>query len=114
MNIVRAARRILDLRKISPVPESEWDDARRGFADLLSRSSDAEQLQTALDMDADQLLLPVDLKTAMYERLLQLNERGPATLREYAWHLRLYGPDWDDTAEVLIAEARQSDPDAMQ
>jgi hypothetical protein len=70
---------------------------------------DPEHLQIALDQDLDELLLPPELKNAAYERLLALNGRNPATLREYAWHLQLYGPDWDDKAEALVAEAERAD-----
>lgn len=59
-DIIQATRRILDLRSVSTAPLAEWDDARRDFADLLSLSTDPAQLQAALDMDADHLLLPVN------------------------------------------------------
>lgn len=79
------------------------------FTDALRTEVDAGLLQVALDEDGDALLLPPELKSALYERLLALNGRAPATLREYAWHLQLYGPDRDGEAEALIAEAERTD-----
>lgn len=77
--------------------------------DALRVGADPGQLRNSLDQDRDALLLPPELKSAAYERPLALNGRHPATLREYAWHLQLYGPDRDDEAAALVAEAERAD-----
>lgn len=103
--IVHAAQRVLALRRLQSPPEAEWERACASLESAISTTRNAEQLRAGLDQDLEDLLLPSELKSAMYERLLVLDGRNPATLREYAWHLQLYGPDKDEEAELLVAEA---------
>jgi hypothetical protein len=108
-DLTGATRRILRLRQASSVSETEWELSCEEFRRAVSGTSSTEQLKALLDRDADELLLPPYLKNAVYERLLVLDGRSPATLREYAWHLQLYGPDRDEEAETLLAEAERVD-----
>jgi hypothetical protein len=107
--LVEAAQKILAIRRRSSATEADLNRAMDAFMDALRAEGDAGQLRIALDQDRDALLLPPELKSAAYERLLALNRRQPATLREYAWHLQFYGPDQDDEAEALMAEAERAD-----
>lgn len=102
-----AAQRVLALRRMPSVPEAEWERARGAFRSAVSAAKGIEPLRAVLDRDAEALLLPPGLKCAVYERLLDLDGRSPSTLREYAWHLRLYGPDRDEEADLLMDEARR-------
>lgn len=106
-DLTAATRRILWLRQSLLVSETEWELACEDFRGAVSRTSNTEQLQAVLNRDANELLLPPELKNTVYERLLVLDGRSPATLREYAWHLQLYGPDRDEEAETLLAEAER-------
>jgi hypothetical protein len=107
--LVQATRELLALRRRSSPTEADLGRAMDAFMDALRTEGDAGQLRSALDEDADALLLPPELKSALYVRLLAMDGRRPATLREYAWHLRFWGPDRDDEAEALMVEAERSD-----
>lgn len=107
--LLQATRDLLRIRRTGSAGEAELDRAGAVFLDAVRATADSGELRDALDLDSDRLLLPPDLKNVAYERLLQLNGRDPATLREYAWHLRIYGPDWDDRADALVAEADRAD-----
>jgi hypothetical protein len=105
MEVTAAARALLALRD-QTVAESDWEH-RRNELRLAIRSSDAaDDLRATLELDSSDLL-PVDLKSEIYERLLAVGGRVADTLRRYAWHLQLHGPEWDDKAETLLAEAEQ-------
>lgn len=107
-DVQEAMQRVLALRQRSSVAEGEWQSASGQFLTAVGRTDSTAQLQAVLDQDVEELLLPPELKDAVYERLLALDGRSPATLREYAWHMQLYGPDRDEEAERLMAEAERS------
>lgn len=109
-SLAQATRDLLALRRRASTGEAELDRAARVFLDALAATADASEVRPALDEDAGVLLLLPALKDAAYERLLELVGRDPAILREYAWHLWLYGPDRDADADALLAEADRADP----
>lgn len=81
------------------------------FLHAVRATGEPGELRRALELDRETLLLPPEPKNEAYERLLELIGRDPATLREYAMHLLLHGPDWDEKADAILAEARGEDPD---
>jgi hypothetical protein len=103
MSFTTAAHDILELRR-RPSDESAWNKAREAFQDELSSCQEPDEVRKALESDLNNEL-PVDLKSEAYELLLSLDGRSPETLRRYAWHLQLHGPDWDDLAEAMLSEA---------
>jgi hypothetical protein len=49
--------------------------------------------------------LPVDVSNTVFEKYVELESNDPAVLREYAYHLKTHGPDWDQKAEELLERA---------
>lgn len=108
-DFIQAMQRVVDARRRRFASPSDLEEAYSDFLGALARMSDPAEIAAALALDADELLLPPHLKSAAFERLLTLDGRRPRSLREYAWHLQLYGPDHDDEAAALLAEADEGE-----
>jgi hypothetical protein len=108
MQVTDAAKSLLTLRTLGHSHEANWSVRREALASAIDASNDPGDLRSSLDLDVDDLL-PIDLKTKIYERLLTVTERTPELLRRFAGHLQLHGPDWDDLARDLLAEANERD-----
>ncbi len=104
MRLTEAARALFGLQQEPGHGEELWRDARGCFAYALFSDSDEQAIREALDLDTSDTL-PVDLKRATYERLIEISDRRPEDLKNYAWYLQLHGPEWDDYARSLLKEA---------
>lgn len=94
-SILELGRRLMQSRSA--------DDSAR-FAAALARADDGTQIAALLAEDvADDL--PIADKTAAFEKLLELGLGTPALLRQFADHLWLHGPEHDDRAAGLRAQA---------
>lgn len=107
MRLEEATAALLEIRK-GEGPEKElWEKARGEFAYVLFANADEGSIRAALELDVGDVL-PVDLKRAAYERLLEAGRRSPQDLKNYAWYLQLHGPEWDTYADALLEEAEES------
>ncbi len=104
MGLEEAIAALLDLRQGAECGDEAWQAARGRFAYALFAGSDEQAIREAVALDASDTL-PVDLKRAAYERLIELSGREPRDLQSYAWYLQLHGPEWDDYARSLLDEA---------
>lgn len=84
--------------------KADYERAEKHFRDALHRVSKSEEIRAALVLDTARKL-PVQLKSPAYERLLSLDGRTPALLREYAQEMYEYGPEWTYYADTLWDEA---------
>ena len=104
MRLTEAARALLGLQQEPDHGEAIWQDARGRFAYALFSNWDEQAIREVLNLDSSDTL-PVDLKRATYERLIEISGRRPEDLKNYAWYLQLHGPEWDDYAHSLLKEA---------
>lgn len=104
MSLLKATTALLDLREQLAPPPIAWQHARSHFESSLANCGEPEEILLALDVDV-QDVLPVELKSAAFERALELGMRTADFLRAYGWHLYNHGPDWDEKARALLEEA---------
>jgi len=102
-SILEAGRQLIQLRKGRP-GAAAWRQATERFSTALRESRDGALILQLLEEDAEDDL-PIAEKTAGFERLLELGPRTPRVLRMFAHHLWFHGPESDDLAERLKAEA---------
>lgn len=88
--------------------QSDFDRAEKQFQQALGRVRKADEVRAALALDKNRLL-PVQMKSPLYERLLTLSSRTPRLLREYAQEMYDFGPDFKDYADSLWNEAKRLD-----
>lgn len=87
---------------------ADYDKVQDSFVKTLTRINKSEEIRAALALDSARML-PVQMKSPAYERLLVLNGRTPALLREYAQEMYDYGPEWQGYADMLWDEAKALD-----
>ncbi|WP_437972164.1 hypothetical protein WMF04_23980 [Sorangium sp. So ce260] len=108
MSLIDATRALLDaIRSSTATPES-LRDASQAVQQALAACEDPEQIERALALDADDDL-PIGVKSAAFERRLEIGSREPAILRQFAEHLWLHGPERDAEAAALRREADDLD-----
>lgn len=88
--------------------QSDFDRAEKQFQLALGRVRTADEIRAALALDKHRLL-PVQLKSPLYERLLIISGRSQRLLREYAQEMYDFGPDFREYADSLWDEAKQMD-----
>lgn len=90
--------------------QSDYDRAEKQFQQALGRVRQPDEIRAALALDKNRLL-PVQLKSPLYERLLTLSGRNQKLLREYAQEMYDFGEDFKDYADGLWNEAKRLDKD---
>lgn len=100
-----ATRLYLDLFR-QRARQKDYDKAERYFQEALQRTTNPKEIRAALALDKGRLL-PVQLKSPAYERLLSLSGRSPALLREYSQEMYDYGPMFKHYADMLWDEANE-------
>jgi hypothetical protein len=108
LNVVDAVAGLLATLRSSGSSAQSLADAEHDLRAALTSCTEAELLDTALELDPDDEL-PIQLKSGMFERRLSLGPRTPALLRRYAQHLWLHGPERDAEVRALRAEADAAD-----
>jgi len=88
--------------------QADYDRAEKQFQLALGRIRHPDEIRAALSLDKNRLL-PVQMKSPMYERLLTLSGRTQRLLREYAQEMYDYGPEFKDYADSLWEEAKRLD-----
>lgn len=88
--------------------QADYDKAEKMFQQALGRVRKAEEIRETLALDKNRLL-PVQMKSPLYERLLSLTGRNQPLLREYAQEMYDFGPDFKEYADSLWEEAKQMD-----
>lgn len=86
--------------------QADFDRAEKLFQQALGRVRKADDVRAALALDKHRLL-PVQMKSPLFERLLSLSGRTPRLLREYAQEMYDFGPEFKDYADSLWAEAKR-------
>jgi hypothetical protein len=104
MSLTEAGEALLRMQREGGGGMAEQRTAEEAFTAELARARDPAEIERVLAADAYDDL-PISLKSAAYERRLEIGPRTAAVLRGYADHLWLHGPDWDEKAEALKAEA---------
>jgi hypothetical protein len=84
--------------------KADYEDAEDMFRSTLQRTRSPQEIRAALALDSARKL-PVQLKSPAYERLLILQGRTPALLREYAQEMYDFGPEFIHYADTLWDEA---------
>ena len=102
-SISAIAEYLIKLNRENSIGET-WTKAQALFHEILNQTTDAKAIMQLLEADKEDDL-PISVKTAMFEKLLELNQRTPALLRMYAAHLWLHGPADDDKVFELRSEA---------
>ncbi|GAB4323209.1 MAG: hypothetical protein Kow00117_11790 [Phototrophicales bacterium] len=74
------------------------------FQKVLNNTPNPQAIRSALALDTERKL-PVQIKSPAYERLLSLEGRTIALLREYAQEMYEYGAMWTAYADRLWDEA---------
>ncbi|MCU0474496.1 MAG: hypothetical protein MUC99_00010 [Anaerolineae bacterium] len=88
---------------------TEFERAQQQFVQAVQRAQSPEDIRAALALDLRSRLLPVQMKSPAYERLLSLCGRTPDLLREYAQEMYDYGPEFQHYADQLWDEAKGMD-----
>lgn len=101
--LMDSGRRLMTLGRRATSAD-ELQRASEAFAQDLARERNPRAIITLLDEDVEDDLL-ISAKTAAYERLLELGARTPGVLRRFAEHLWFHGPESDERAAALNAEA---------
>lgn len=86
--------------------QADFDRAEKLFQQALGRVRKPDEVRSALALDKHRLL-PVQMKSPLYERLISLSGRTPRLLREYAQEMYDFGPEFKDYADSLWTEAKQ-------
>ncbi len=92
------------------VRQTEYERVQNTFLKVLTRTRNAEDIRAALALDTARNL-PVQMKSPAYERLLSLEGRFPALLREYAQEMYDFGPEFQQYADRLWDEAKALESD---
>ena len=108
LNVVDSAAQLLAMIRSSASSAQSLAQAEHELHAALTSCAEPELLENALELDASDEL-PIQLKSAMFERLLSLGPRTPSLLRRYAQHLWLHGPERDEEVRALRAEADKTD-----
>ena len=87
------------------VRQADYEKVEQAFVKALTRVRNSEDIRAALALDSARKL-PVQMKSPAYERLLVLDGRTPALLREYAQEMYDYGAEWTHYADMLWDEAK--------
>lgn len=90
--------------------EADYTRLQDHFIKVLTRTRSAEDIRAALALDTARNL-PVQMKSPAYERLLALEGRTSALLREYAQEMYDFGPAFQQYADQLWDEAKALDTD---
>lgn len=90
------------------VRAADYERLQNTFLKVLTRTRDPEDIRAALKLDTSHNL-PVQMKSPAYERLLSLEGRTPALLREYAQEMYDFGPAFQHYADQLWDEAKALD-----
>lgn len=88
-----------------PARMKDFESLENQFHKALIRTSSAEDLRAALALDTGRTL-PVQMKSPIYERLLSVEGRSVALLRDYAQEMYEYGPEFAAYADRLWQEAK--------
>lgn len=92
------------------VREADYERLQNLFLKVLTRTRNPDDIRAALKLDTARNL-PVQMKSPAYERLLILEGRTPALLREYAQEMYDFGPAFEHYADQLWDEAKALDGD---
>ncbi len=101
--LLASGRRLMALGR-RETSADELERASEAFARDLAGEPNPRVIITLLDEDVEDDL-PISAKTAAFERLLELGARTPDVLRRFADHLWFHGPESDELAAALNAEA---------
>lgn len=101
--LMDSGRRLMNLGR-QATSADELERASEAFAEDLAGERTPQAILTLLDEDVEDDL-PISAKTAAFERLLELGARTPNVLRRFAEHLWFHGPESDERAAALKAEA---------
>jgi hypothetical protein len=88
-----------------PAREKDFESLEKQFQKALIRTQKADDIRAALMLDTGRLL-PVQIKSPLYERLLSLEGRTQALLWEYAQIMYEFGDDFKPYADQLWEEAK--------
>lgn len=88
--------------------KADYEKVEQAFVKAVARARKAEEIRAALALDTSRNL-PVQMKSPAYERLLAIEGRTPALLREYAQEMYDFGPEWHHYADMLWDEAKAMD-----
>ena len=96
-------------RYVENRPDSTKKSARmqEEIRQALRKVENENELRFMMDEDI-WLELPVDLSNDIFEHYLDISNRDPEVLKEYAAHLLCFGPKWDEKAARLHKEADES------
>lgn len=104
MQLIDATRALLDSLRSTDATGASLQVGEEAVQAALAACEDPAQIERALDLDAGDEL-PIQLKSAAFERRLAIGAREPAILRRFAEHLWLHGPERDAEVEALRREA---------
>jgi hypothetical protein len=85
--------------------EKDFESLEKQFQKALIRVQKAEEVRAALMLDTGRVL-PVQMKSPMYERLLSLEGRTQALLWEYAQIMYEFGDEFRPYADQIWEEAK--------
>lgn len=103
MSLKEVANELTQLSQSTDVNQADWENTKQKYNEALQETNDAQVLRDIIQEDV-MMELAIESRIATHERLLSI-ERLPEDLRDFAYYLQLHGPDWDDKAADLIAEA---------
>ncbi len=92
------------------VREKEYISLEKQFQNALIRTQNAADIRAALALDTARKL-PVQMKSPLYERLLNLEGRTQALLWEYAQVMYEFGEEFKPYADQLWQEAKSMNGD---
>ncbi|MFW5690914.1 MAG: hypothetical protein ACOCXZ_00320 [Chloroflexota bacterium] len=96
-----------------PARLKDFEALEKSFQKALIRTNKAEDVRAALALDTRREL-PVQLKSPLYERLLSIEGRSLALLREYAQVMYEFGPEFTPYADRLWDEADALEEGAIE
>lgn len=102
--LAEITRAYLDLLKARYPDAKALDSNEKQFQSALGRIRKTDEIREALALDTERIL-PVQLKSPAYERLLSMEGRTIPLLREYAQEMYEYGAAWTAYADRLWDEA---------
>ena len=89
-----------------PAREKDFAALEKTFQKALTRTNNTQEIRAALALDTERVL-PVQIKSPLYERLLTLEGRTLSLIREYAQVMYEYGPAFHSYADRLWNEAKR-------
>lgn len=93
-----------------PAREKDFESLEKQFQKALIRTKKAEDVRAALMLDTGRVL-PVQIKSPLYERLLTLEGRTQSLLWEYAQIMYEFGDDFKPYADQIWEEAKAMSED---